>query len=132
MINNFERLDEETEELASKVVDCAYTVYKNLQPGLLEKIYEVCLCHELDKKNISYKRQVVVPIKYDNITFEEAFRLDLLIENKIICELKASEKNHPVWRAQLLSYLKITDRRLGFLINFNTTSFSKGIQRVIL
>jgi GxxExxY protein len=117
---------------AQKIVDAAYTVHKSLGPGLLEKVYEVCFCHELYKRGLKYERQVAIPIKYDGIEFDEGLRLDVLIENLVICELKAVEGMNPLWDAQILSYLKLTGKRLGFLINFNVPLISKGIKRIIL
>jgi len=99
---------------------------------LLEKVYEVCFCHELSKRGLEYKRQVDVPIVYDGIVFDEGLRLDVLVEELIICELKAVEEMNPVWEAQLLSHLKLTGKRLGFLINFNVPVIKKGIKRIIL
>ena len=128
----YSALPEEVELIATEIVDAAYKVYNKLGPGLLEKVYEVCFCHELTKKRISSKRQVIVPIKYDELEFEEGFRLDVLVGDKIICELKAVEKILPVHEAQLLSYLKITKYRLRFLINFNSSSFKDVIKRRIL
>lgn len=83
----FKPLPESTEKIASLVVDSAYTVYKNLGPGLLEKVYEVCFCHELNKRGLTYKRQVDIPIVYDNLTFDEGLRIDVIVEDCIICEL---------------------------------------------
>jgi GxxExxY protein len=128
----FEKTSEKEEMVATKIVDAAYTVHKASGPGLLEKIYEVCFCHELTKRDISYQRQVVVPVEYDGITFDEGLRLDVLVEDIIICEIKAVEKMNPVWEAQLLSYLKLTGRRIGFLINFNIPIIKNGIKRIIL
>ena len=125
-------ISEYEEWLAKEAVDCAYKVHKQLGPGLLEKIYEACLCYELSKKNISYQRQVSIPIQYDNLIFEEGLQLDVLIENKIICELKAVDIINPVWQAQILSHLKLTGLRIGFLINFNTVLIKDGIKRFIL
>ena len=128
----YENLPEETERIAKQVVDAAYHVHKVLGPGLLEKIYEVCLCYELTKRHIKFKRQVNVPIKYDNMTFDEGYRLDMLAEDQIIIELKACDKYNPVWNAQVLSYLKVTGKRLGLIINFNVHLIKQGIKRVIL
>jgi len=122
----------EEERVAKAIVDAAYTVHKTLGPGLLEQVYEVCFCHELGKRGLSYCRQVVVPIVYDGITFDEGLRLDVLVEDSIICELKAVETMHPVFTAQILTYLKLTGKRLGFLINFNVPLIKDGIQRLIL
>ena len=123
---NFESLSKREEAVARKIVDAAYTVHKNLGPGLLEKIYEACFCHELSKRGLNWQRQVELPIVYDGITLEEALRLDVLVEGLVICEIKAVEKENPVWQAQTLSYLKLTSKRLGFLINFNVARISHG------
>ena len=123
---------EREEQVARAIVDAAYAVHSALGPGLLENIYEVCFCHELSKRGLSYRRQVVVPITYEGITFDEGFRVDVLVEDMVICELKAVEVMHPVFMAQLLTYLKLTGRRLGFLINFNVPIIKQGIKRVVL
>ena len=120
------------ELLAEKIVDAAYAVHRTLGPGLLERIYEVCFCHELSKRNLQYRRQVEVPVVYDGIKFDEGLRIDVLIENKIICELKAVEQMNPVWTSQVLSYLKMTNNRLGFVINFNVPLIKNGIKRIII
>lgn len=127
---HYEKLSEEYEIIGKKIVDAAYTVHKNLGPGLLEKVYEICFCHELEKRNLSYVRQVDIPIVYDNLVFDEGLRLDVL-EDKIICELKAVELINPVWEAQILSHLKLTNKRLGYLINFNVVNIGQGIKRFI-
>ena len=129
---NFEPLSDKEEQIATKVVDSAYVVHKALGPGALEKVYEVCFCHELSKRGLAYKRQVDVPIVYDGITFDEGLRLDVLIENLVICELKAVDEVNPVWDAQLLSHLKLMDKRLGFLINFNVPIIKDGIKRMVV
>ncbi len=128
-----EYIPNEKEELvAKKIVDAAYNVHKKLGPGLLEKIYEVCFCHELNKRGLKYKRQVDIPIKYDSIIFDEGLRLDVFVEDLIICELKAVDEMNPVWGAQILSHLKLTDKHIGFLINFNVPIIKKGIKRFII
>jgi GxxExxY protein len=99
---------------------------------LLEKVYEVCFCHKLTKRNLKNQRQVNIPIVYDRIVFNEGLRLDVLVEELVICELKAVDKVDPVWEAQLLSHLKLTGKRLGFLINFNVSLIKNGIKRMIL
>jgi len=129
---NHKQLDPIPKELDSKgklIVDSAYTVHKNLGPGLLEKVYEICFCHELAKRGLSYRRQIDVPVIYDNLVFEEGLRLDVLVENEVICELKAIETVNPVWEAQVLSHLKLTSKRLGYLINFNVANIGQGIKR---
>ncbi len=128
----FEPVDDRTDELASIIVDSAYKVYIELGPGLLEPIYETCLCHELKKRNIAYERQVSVPVVYDGITMETGFRIDILVDNTIIVEIKAVDEMHSVYQAQILTYLKLTKKRLGLLINFNVPVFKRGIRRIIL
>ena len=128
----FNSLTEKEEIVAGKIVDAAFAVHKALGPGLLEKVYEVCFCHELSKRSLLTQRQVEIPIVYDGITFKEGLRLDVLVEDLVICELKAVDDMNPVWEAQILSHLKLTKRRLGFLINFNVPLIKKGIKRIIL
>jgi len=131
-MNNFRPLSKREELIAKKIVDAAFIVHKRLGPGLLEKVYEVCFCHELSKRDLKSKGQVIVPIIYDGIIFDEGLRLDVLVEELIICELKAVDEMNPVWEAQILSYLKLTGKRLGFLINFNVPLIKDGIKRIIL
>ena len=100
-------IPETDERIGKLVVDAAFTVHKKLGAGLLENVYEVCFCHELDKRNLSFQRQASVPIVYEGITFHEGFRLDVLVEHRIICELKAVDKVLPVHTAQLLTYLRV-------------------------
>ena len=119
-------------ELARQIVDAAYCVHRALGPGMLEKVYEACLLHELNKRSIRCERQVVVPIKYDGLEFDEGFRIDILVEDRIVIELKAVEKHLSLWEAQLLSYLKMSKKTLGFLINFNSPRIKDGIKRMIL
>ena len=128
----FNPISENEEAIAKKIVDAAFTVHKNLGPGLLEKVYEICFCHELSKRGLKYQRQIDLPILYDGIVFNEGLRLDVLVEELIICELKAVDEMNPVWEAQILSHLKLTNKRLGFLINFNVSLIKEGIKRIIL
>jgi len=128
----FQETSEREEAVATEIVDAAYSVHKALGPGLLEKIYEVCFCHELTKRKLAFQRQVDIPIEYDGLTFDEGLRLDVIVEGLIICEIKAVDKMNPVWEAQLLSYLKLTGKRIGFLINFNVPVVKNGIKRIIL
>jgi GxxExxY protein len=125
-------ISDEEERIARDIVASAYVVHSALGLGLLENVYEVCFCHELTKQGLSFRRQVVVPIVYDGITFDEGLRLDVLVEELVICELKAVEIMHPVFLAQLLTQLKLAGKRLGFLINFNVPLIKQGIKRVIL
>jgi GxxExxY protein len=100
-------------------------------PGLLESVYEICFCHELSKRAIPFHPQVSLPVRYDNILLQAAVRLDILVEDLVICELKSVELLTPLFQSQLLTYL-LTGKRLGFLINFNVASIRDGIKRVIL
>ena len=122
---------EQEERIAAAVVHAAYRVHKTLGPGLLESVYEPCFCHELGKAGCKFVSQVKVPIVYDGLSFPEAFRIDVLVEDLVICELKAAEINHSVYLAQLLTYLKLTNKQLGFVINFNVPLIKNGIQRVV-
>ena len=129
---NFSIQEDEIEEIAKIVVDCAYKVHKTLGPGLLEKVYEVCFCHELDKAGLSFEQQSKVPITYDGIEFDEGFRLDVFVEDLIICELKSVTEMHSVYTAQILSHMKLMSVELGFLINFNVPLIKNGIKRLRL
>jgi len=128
---SFIPVSKELDEIGRLVVDAAFTMHKNLGPGLLEKVYEICFCHELLKRGLSYRRQVDIPVVYDNMVFDEGLRLDVLVEDEVICELKAIEIVNPVWEAQVLSHLKLTDKRLGYLINFNVANIGLGIKRFV-
>ena len=132
MKKTYKELSEKEENCAETIIDSAFTVHRTLGPGLLEKVYEVCLCHELSKRDVQVKRQVKIPIEYNGTSFDEGFRIDIFVENSVICELKSAEEMHPVWEAQLISYLKLTKKRLGFIINFNVPIIKKGIRRIIL
>lgn len=129
--DNFQPLSIELEAIGKLVVDAAYTVHKKLEPGLLERIYEVCFCRELEKRGLEYARQIDVPIVYDDLVFEEGLRLDVLVEGKVICELKAVDTVNPLWNAQIISHLKLTNKRLGYLINFNVRNIGDGIKRFV-
>jgi GxxExxY protein len=128
----YKPLSDREEQIAKQIVDAAYTVHKKLGPGLLEKVYEVCFCHELSKRGLKFQRQIDFPIVYDGIVFEEGLRLDVLVEDLVICELKAKDEVNTVCKAQVLSHLKLLGKRLGFLINFNVVLIKDGINRLIL
>ncbi len=113
------------------IVDAAFKVHKASGPGLLEKVYEIAFCHEIRKKGFNCKRQVYIPVVYDGIEFEEGLRLDVIIEDKVIIELKAIETANLVWEAQIISHLKLAGNRLGFLINFNVPLIKQGIRRFV-
>jgi len=122
-------IKEREEILAKEIVDCCFKVHSQLGPGLLERVYEVCFCHELTKKGISWVRQIDIPINYDGLVFDEGLRLDVLVDDLVICELKVKDELNPVWQAQILSHLKLTGKRPGFLINFNVPLIKDGIKR---
>ena len=124
-------ITERTEEIAKIIVNSAYRVHKELGPGLLERVYEVCLAHEISKVGLNVKRQIDIPIVYDGIEFSEGLRLDLLVEDRIIVEIKAVETINPVWQAQIISHLKLLNKEIGFLINFNVPLIKSGIKRFI-
>ena len=119
------------EELAKHVVDAALAVHRALGPGLLESVYETCLAYELTKRKVPFLRQVVVPIVYDGNLLDADLRIDLLVGGCLILELKAVERDNPLYLAQLLTYLKLTGHRLGLLINFNVPLIKDGIRRVV-
>jgi GxxExxY protein len=123
---------EKEENIGKEIVDAAFKVHSELGPGLLEKVYEVCMAHELQKKGLKVQRQLDIPVVYDGLVFEEGLRIDLLVENCVIAELKAVDEVNPVWEAQILSHLKLTGKNLGYLINFNVPLIKKGIRRFIL
>jgi GxxExxY protein len=118
-------------ELARVVVDAAFQVHTRLGPGLLESVYEVALAHELRKRGHRVERQMAIPVQYDGIRFDEGFRADLIVDNALILELKSVEKVAPVHKKQLLTYLRLADKRLGLLINFGESLIKDGIFRVV-
>ena len=125
-------LSNEEELIGEAIVNAAYEVHKQLGPGLLEKVYEICFCHILKKRGFNVKRQLDIPIYFDGLYFEEGLRLDVLVNDLVICELKALDNVNPVWEAQLLSHLKLTGKRLGYLINFNVPIIKSGIKRRVI
>lgn len=124
-------LDERLEEKGKAVVNAAFKVHQTLGPGLLEKIYEICMTHELRKAGFYVERQKPVEVVYDGIVFEEGFRVDLLVEDAVIMELKAVDTVNAVWQAQLISHLKLGRKKLGYLINFNIPLIREGIKRFV-
>ena len=119
-------------DLGYQMVDIAFAIHRSLGPGLLESVYEKCFCYELQKRKIAFARQQLVPITYESLLLDDGLRLDLLIEDLIIIELKAQENYHPVWEAQLLSYLKLTGKRVGYIINFHVPLMKNGYKRLVL
>ncbi len=122
---------QQEETIGKDIVNACFKIHKALGPGLLEKVYEVCLSHELRKLGYKVERQLNIPINYDGIEFEEGLRLDILVEDIVIIELKAVELVNPVWEAQIISHLKLTNKNLGYLINFNVPLIKNGIRRFI-
>mgnify|MGYP003337951900 CR=1 FL=1 len=128
----FPPLTDEEERIGKAIVNAAYKVHSTLGPGLLEKVYDVCFCHVLVQAGFNVKRQLAVPIQFEGFIFDEGLKLDVMVNDLVICELKAIETVNPVWEAQLLSHLALTKRRLGYLINFNVPLVKNGIKRMIL
>jgi GxxExxY protein len=132
MANKYEPIPAETEAVSKKVIDSSFMVHNKLGPGLLENVYELCLAHELGKLHVETKRQVALPVVYDDINIDAGFRMDLIAGNCLVVEVKAIEVVLPVHEAQLLTYLKLSGFRLGLLINFNVKSLKEGIKRIVL
>ena len=130
-MKTFKLLSNEEEFIGKAVVESAFEVHKALGPGLLEKVYEVCFSYELRQRGFNVQRQKSIPITYKGILFDEGLRLDVLINEKVICELKAVEGENSFWQAQIISHLKLTNLRLGYLVNFNVHLIKDGIKRFI-
>ena len=118
-------------QIATIIVDAAYTVHSKLGPGLLESVYEASLAHELAKRGMKIRRQQAMPVVYDTVRMDIGFRADLVVNAKVIVEIKSIEAIAPVHRKQLLTYLRLTDKRLGLLINFNVALVKDGITGVV-
>jgi len=127
----FDPIPSRTEELAKITLDAAYQVHTALGPGLLESVYEACLVYELRLININGKSQITLPVIYKGMEVDSGYRLDILVEDCIIVEIKSSDTITPVHCAQLLTYLKLTNVRLGLLLNFNVVHLRNGIKRII-
>lgn len=121
----------ELNEITGQIVDAALKVHKALGPGLLESAYQACLKYELEKRGLRVASQVEQPISYEGVTIDVGYRLDLLVEDAVIIELKSVEELHPVHKAQLLSYLRLSNKRIGLLINFNIERLKDGITRLV-
>lgn len=128
----FQKLSDKEEFLAKQIVDIAFRIHIDLGPGLLESVYAKCFYYELLNRKINFEREKEVPIIYQTLEIDNGLRLDLLVDDLVIVEFKAQEIYHPVWDAQILSYLKLTKKRLGFLINFHVPLMKDGIKRIIL
>jgi GxxExxY protein len=120
----------EENAITGQIVDSAMKVHTSLGCGLLESVYETCLAHELVKRGLSVRKQVVMPIQYDGVALDAGYRLDLLVEERVVVEVKAVERMLPLHAAQLLTYLKLGGYKVGLLLNFNTVHLQNGIRRV--
>lgn len=127
-----EPVPESVERIGREVVDAALTVHRALGPGLLESVYETCLFEELRRRGLAIERQVSVPVVYGDIRMEAGFRLDLLVEESVVIEIKAIDALASIHMAQVLTYLRFSGHRLGFLINFNTALLKNGLRRLVL
>ena len=123
---------EKLNKLSYEIIGAIYKVHTELGPGLLESTYEVCLEYELVKKGLIVQRQKALPVIYNEIKLEEGYRIDLLIENSIILELKSIDEIAPIHKAQLMTYLKLSGMKLGLLLNFNVKDMKEGINRIIM
>lgn len=121
----------ELNQISGKIIECAIKVHRALGPGMLESAYEACLFYELHKAGLKVEKQVTLPIIYDGVKIDAGYRIDLFVKNEVIVELKAVDKLHPVHKAQLLSYLKLSNKKLGLLINFNVKRLMDGLERVV-
>ena len=118
-------------EIGTVIVDVAIAVHRELGPGLLESVYEVVLAHELEQRGLSVKRQMPIPIHYKNMTFDEAFRADIVVDEKVIVELKSVERISEAHKKQVQTYLRLKGCKLGFLLNFGEALMKRGITRVV-
>jgi GxxExxY protein len=126
-----DRIVMDINKLSSKIIGAAIEVHKTLGPGLLESTYEECLCHELSLRGLEFERQKPLPITYKNKKLDCSYRLDIVVEDEIILELKSCEKIEPIHRAQLLTYLKLSGLQLGLVLNFNVPLMRDGIVRIV-
>jgi len=119
-------------ELTHEIRGAAMEVHKELGPGLLESAYEECMCHELSIRRLAFQRQVVLPVAYKGIKLDCGYRLDLVVEDKVVLELKSVQRITPLHEAQLLTYLRLSGKKVGLLMNFNTVLIKDGIKRMVL
>jgi len=131
MIYSPDDLSKRENQISGIILESAIAVHSALGPGLLESAYEACLCHELSVRGLAFRTQVPLKIQYRNVSLDVAYRIDLLVEDLVIVELKAIERLMPIHDAQLLSYLKISDKKLGLLINFHVLRLKDGYKRVV-
>jgi len=123
---------EDLNDLTRKIIGCAIDVHKILGLGLFESAYEECLCYELEQNKIAYKRQKPIPVVYKTIKLDAGYRIDILVENKVVLELKAIDALAPIHTAQILTHLKFSEKKIGLLINFNVTKLKDGLKRYVL
>ncbi len=127
-----EPLSQRENFLAKEVIDVAFKLHKALGPGLLESVYAKCFYYELEAKGIPFVKEQMVSLHYEDLIIENGLKLDILVDDLLILELKAQDNFHPVWEAQLLSYLKLTHKRIGYIINFHVPLMKEGFKRLIL
>lgn len=118
-------------ELSNKIIGAAIEVHRSMGPGLLESTYEECLCHELSINRIPFERQVIMPVDYKGNRLDCGYRIDIIVDKKVILELKSVKEVHPIHKAQLLTYLKLSGLKLGLLLNFNVVLMKDGINRFV-
>jgi GxxExxY protein len=121
----------ETNQVTERIIGAAIDVHRELGPGLLESTYEACIVFELEKRGLAFERQLAIPVLYKGARVDCGYRIDLLVENCVIVELKCVEKLHPIHKAQMLSYLKSSGHKVGLILNFNVPVLVKGIERVV-
>lgn len=131
-VDNLSKMPDLGREMSGEIIRCAINVHKRLGPGLLEKVYEECLLYELQKSEIKVEKQKCIPVLYDDLKIDNAFRIDLLVNDAIIVELKAVDKLLPIHDAQILTYMKLSKSPLGLLINFNEPLLKNGVRRFAL
>lgn len=119
-------------QLTEQIIGSAIEVHRELGPGLLESAYEECLCHELHLRNLAFQRQVDLPVAYKGVNLNCGYRIDLIVDNLVIVELKSVEQILPIYHAQLLTYLRLSGKKVGLLINFNVSVLKNGIVRRVL
>jgi len=126
------QMSEQTNRISKDILDAAFIVHNELGPGLLESVYEQCLAHVLVKKGLKVEKQKILPVKFQDIYIEAGFRLDLLVEDQVIVEIKSHEKILPIHEAQLYTYMKLADKPLGLILNFNSKQLKDGIKRLAM
>ena len=128
----FEPVSKRAEAVATEIIDAAIKIHKALGPGLLESVYEACLCYEMSKRGVAFRRQVDVPVRYEEVYMETGCRVDVLADECVIAELKSAAAIIPIHEAQLLTHLKLANIRLGLILNFNVPLMKQGIKRMVI